>query len=167
MLIVYRLAKRRYPVFDGSGAALEGARWNSPGRALIYTSEHYATAILEQLVHAGRPQLPGAHHAAEIRIPDDLPIERLDPDSLPGWDAEDSAAARARGDEWHSSGRTAVLVVPSLPGQPIERNFIINPGHPGAARIEVMPSFDVVWDGRLFGPATTTASPQRGRRTQR
>ena len=44
------------------------------------------------------------------RIPDDLPLERLDPDSLPGWEAEDSPAARARGDEWHSSGRTAVLV---------------------------------------------------------
>jgi RES domain-containing protein len=155
MPTVYRLAKRRYPVYDGGGAALEGARWNSPGRLLIYASEHYATAILEKLVHAGRTQLPGAHHAAEIRIPDDLPIERFDPGSLPGWDAEDSAAARDYGDGWHASARTAVLVVPSLPGQPIERNFIINPGHPDAARIKVMPSFDVVWDGRLFGPAAT------------
>jgi hypothetical protein len=43
-------------------------------------------------------------------------------------------------------------VVPSLPGQPIERNFIINPSHPDASSIEVMPSFNVVWDGRLFSP---------------
>jgi RES domain-containing protein len=150
--IVYRLAKRRYPVFDGSGAALEGARWNSPGRVLIYASEHYATAILEKLVHAGRTQLPGAHHAAEIRIPDDLRIEVFDPDAVSGWDAEDSASARAFGDAWHTAGRTAVLVVPSLPGQPIERNFVINPSHPEARRIEVMPSFNVVWDGRLFSP---------------
>jgi RES domain-containing protein len=153
---VYRLAKRRYPVYDGSGAALEGARWNSPGRFLIYASEHYATAILEKLVHGGRTQLPGAHHAAEIRIPDDLPMDRFDPESVPGWDSEDSAAARAYGDNWHAAGGTAVLVVPSLPGQPIERNFIINPGHPDAARIRVMPSFDVVWDGRLFGPSAVS-----------
>jgi RES domain-containing protein len=152
MPTVYRLAKRRYRVYDGSGAALEGARWNSPGRLLIYTSEHYATAILEQLVHAGRTLLPGAHHASAIEIPDDLPVEELDPRKAPGWDAEDSATARNYGDEWHSEGRTAVLIVPSLPGQPVERNFIINPGHPDAARIRVMPPFDVTWDGRLFGP---------------
>jgi RES domain-containing protein len=152
MPTVYRLTKRRYPVYDGGGAALEGARWNSPGRLVIYASEHYATAILEKLVHAGRALLPGAHHAAAIESPDDLPSERFDPILAPGWDDEDSAAARAYGDEWHANARTAVLIVPSLPGQPIERNFIINPGHPDAARIRVMPAFDVVWDGRLFGP---------------
>lgn len=156
MPTVYRLAKRRYPVYDGSGAALEGARWNSPGRLLIYTSEHYATALLEKLVHAGRTQLPGAHHAAAIEIPQDLPIEEFDPRSAPGWETEESAVAQAYGDSWHASGRTAVLIVPSLPGQPVERNFIINPGHPDAARIRVMPSFDVVWDGRLFGPSLTS-----------
>jgi RES domain-containing protein len=139
-------------VFDGSGAALEGARWNSPGRALIYTSEHYATAVLEQLVHAGRTQLPGSYHAAAIEIPDDLALEVLDPAALPGWAAEDSASARAYGDDWHARLRTAVLVVPSLPGQPVERNFIVNPSHPDAARIRVGQPFDVVWDGRLFGP---------------
>ncbi|HEY0350529.1 MAG TPA: RES domain-containing protein, partial [Gemmatimonadales bacterium] len=114
MPTVYRLAKRRYPVYDGSGAALEGARWNSPGRLLIYASEHYATAILEKLVHAGRTQLPGAHHAAAIQIPDDLPVEHFDPSAVPGWDTEDSALARAYGDRWHALGRTAVLIVPSL-----------------------------------------------------
>jgi RES domain-containing protein len=153
--IVYRLVKRRYPVYDGSGAALEGARWNSPGRLLIYASEHYATTLLEKLVHAGRTQLPGAHHAAAIDIPDDLPLELFDPAFAPGWDAEDSVPARAFGDAWHAGSRTAVLVVPSLPGQPIERNFIINPAHPDAGRIRVGPPFDVVWDGRLFGPPFT------------
>jgi RES domain-containing protein len=155
MPTVYRLAKRTYPVYDGTGAALEGARWNSPGRLLIYASEHYATAILEKLVHAGRTLLPGAHHAAAIEIPDDLPSELFPPGEVPGWEAEDSAAARAYGDGWYAAARTAVLIVPSLPGQPIERNFIINPGHPDASRITVGPSFDVVWDGRLFGPPTT------------
>jgi RES domain-containing protein len=152
MPTVYRLAKRRYPVYDGSGAALEGARWNSAGRLLIYTSEHYATAILEKLVHAGRTRLPGAHHAAAIEIPDDLSREEFDPGAVSGWETEDSAVARAYGDEWHASRRTAILVVPSLPGQPVERNFIINPAHPESSRISILPSFDVVWDGRLFGP---------------
>ena len=34
-----------------------------------------------------------------------------------------------------------------------EWNVIINPAHPDAARVSVMPAFDVTWDGRLFGPA--------------
>ena len=161
MPTVYRLTKRRYPVYDGSGAALEGSRWNSPGRALIYTSEHYATALLEQLVHAGRTALPGGHHAAEIDIPDDLAAEELDPARVPDWDAEDSVSARAYGDEWHRTSRTAVLIVPSIPGQPIERNFIINPAHPDAACIRVRPTFDVVWDGRLFGPAFGATGQRR------
>jgi RES domain-containing protein len=152
---VYRLAKRRYPVYDGSGAALEGARWNSPGRSLIYASEHYATALLEKLVHAGRTQLPGAHHAAAIEIPEDLSIEHFDPSVAPGWDLEESSVARRYGDAWHAAARSAVLIVPSLPGQPIERNFVINPAHPDAVRIRVAPSFDVVWDGRLFLPPAT------------
>jgi len=153
---VFRLAKRRYPVYDGSGAALEGARWNSPGRVLIYASEHCATAILEKLVHAGRTQLPGAHHAAAIDIPDDLPLEVFDPGTVSDWDWDESAAARTYGDQWYAAGRSAVLVVPSIPGQPVERNFVINPAHPDAARIRVGPSFDVVWDGRLFGPPATS-----------
>ena len=164
MPTVYRLAKRRYPVYDGSGAALEGARWNSPGRVLIYASEHYATAILEKLVHAGRTLLPGAHHAAAIDIPDDLSTELFDPSSNPGWDAEDSATARRYGDAWHAGARSAVLIVPSLPGQPIERNFIINPAHPHASRIAVRPPFDVTWDGRLFGSVEPT---RQGGRTTR
>jgi RES domain-containing protein len=167
MPVVYRLAKRRYPVYEGAGAALEGARWNSPGRALIYASEHYATAILEKLVHAGRTMLPGAHHAAAIHIPDDLRSESLDPAAVSGWADEDSATARAYGDEWHRTQRSAVLIVPSIPGQPVERNFIINPGHPDAARIRVLPPFDVVWDGRLFGPPTTTLLTTETPRTQR
>jgi RES domain-containing protein len=127
---------------------------------MIYASEHYATALLEKLVHAGRTQLAGAHHAAAIVIPDDLALEVLEPATLPGWDAEDSAAARGYGDAWHSGLRTAVLVVPSLPGQPVERNFIINPAHPDARRIVVGEPFDVVWDGRLFGPSFPLSEPR-------
>jgi RES domain-containing protein len=152
MPTVYRLAKRKHPVYDGAGAALHGARWNSPGRMLIYCTEHYATAILEQLVHAGRTRLPGPHHAARIEVPGDLALERFDPAAHPGWDAESSGVARGYGDEWHRAARTAVLVVPSVPGQPAEWNFVINPAHADAARITVAPAFDVTWDGRLFGP---------------
>jgi hypothetical protein len=51
-----------------------------------------------------------------------------------------------------------VLLVPSVPGQPAEWNVIINPAYPDAARVTVMPAFDVTWHGRLFGPAPFSAT---------
>ena len=158
MPVVYRIAKKRYPVYDATGSVLVGGRWTSRGRAVIYAAEHYATALLEQLVHAGRLRLPGRHHAAAIVIPDDVRIERFDPAAHPGWEREGSSVARAFGDEWLDAARSAVLAVPSIPGQPVEWNYLISPMHPDAARIRPLEPFDVVWDGRLFGPPTGTVA---------
>lgn len=156
MPVVYRIAKKHHPVYDTAGAVRVGGRWTSPGAAVIYTSEHYATAILEGLVHRGRLALPGPHHGVAIRVPDDVRIERFDPTAYRGWDLEGSAVARAYGDAWFAARRTSVLAVPSVPGQPAEWNFVINPAHPDAARIHPLDPFDVRWDGRLFGPPTGT-----------
>jgi hypothetical protein len=51
-----------------------------------------------------------------------------------------------------------VLAVPSVPGQPIEWNLVINPSHPAARRVRPLAPFDVEWDGRLFGPPTGTVA---------
>jgi RES domain-containing protein len=37
---------------SGMGAFKWGGRWNAPGLACVYTSEHISLAILEKLVHA-------------------------------------------------------------------------------------------------------------------
>ncbi len=152
MPVVFRIAKRRYEVYDGTGAAQGGGRWNSPGRAVIYAAEHYATAILEPLVHAGRLALPGSHHARAIYIPDDVAIEQFDVAAHPGWEREESSVARRYGDRWLAEAQSAVLRVPSIPGQPAEWNVLINPAHHESSRIEPLAPVEVVWDGRLFGP---------------
>ncbi len=156
--LCYRIAKKRHPIYDPGGAVAAGTRWTSPGYGVIYAAEHYATGILEILVHYGRVRLPGPHHARAIYLPDDLRIERFDPAAHAGWHLEGSPVAREFGDGWFTAGRTAVLAVPSVPGQPAEWNYIINPGHPEAGRIQPLPPFDVVWDGRLFGPPPGTVS---------
>lgn len=152
--VVYRVAKKRHALYDVAGAVRVGGRWTSPGVRVIYAAEHYATAILEILVHRGRLALPGPHHAVRIAIPDDLAMEVLDPRAYAGWETEGSSVARAAGDAWVAEGRTAVLIVPSVPGQPEEWNYILNPAHRDASRIRPQRPFDVVWDGRLFGPPT-------------
>lgn len=146
----WRITKVRHAPFDGTGARLFGGRWSSPGRPVIYGSASFAGAILEILAHALRPRtLPGPHHAVTIDVPDRL-VEELEPQDLPGWDDRESPAARHFGDRWLSEGRSAVLVVPSLPSRPVGRNVVINPRHREARRIRVSAPFAVPWDERLF-----------------
>lgn len=150
MITAWRICKTRHAPFDGTGARLVGARWNSAGRAVIYAADSFAGAILEVLAHAIRPRtLPGAHHAVRIDVPHDV-AEVLTPASLPGWDVRGSAAAVIMGDLWLRQQRSAVLVVPAVPARPVGRNVLINPEHPDIARITVSAPFAVPWDERLF-----------------
>jgi RES domain-containing protein len=36
-----------FPIYDSEGARLYPGRWNTPTSPVIYTSEHYSTAMLE------------------------------------------------------------------------------------------------------------------------
>jgi RES domain-containing protein len=74
-LRAFRIADMRHPIFDGSGAMLHGARWNSPGRRVIYAAETDAGALLEILVHASG-SVPRSQGYVEIEIPAGLSIER-------------------------------------------------------------------------------------------
>src|ERR1035441_563037 len=79
-LPAFRIADMRHPIFDGIGAMLHGARWNSPGRRVIYAAETYSGALLEILVHASG-NVPKSQGYIEIQIPAALSIERVTPRS--------------------------------------------------------------------------------------
>lgn len=152
MPFIYRVTKAVRPVFDGTGAFLEGGRWNSAGRRVIYASTCLAGSLLELLVHAGmRQKLPGRHHCARAEIPDDVEIEHVDETRVPGWDAIDSAIARDLGDEWIATLRTAALSVPAVTAKPYGRHVLLNPIHPDFKRIRIGASVPIEWDARLLG----------------
>lgn len=149
-MIAWRVCRTAYDPWDGTGASLRGGRWNSPGRPVIYAADSFAGALLEILVHTGKPRrLPGRHHAAQLDTTD-IPVEHLDEASLPGWEVRDTGAARTFGDRWLAESRTAALVVPALPSRPVGRVILINPLHPEANRIARSAAFPVPWDERLF-----------------
>jgi RES domain-containing protein len=83
-LRAFRIADMRHAIFDGSGAMFHGARWNSPGRRVIYAAETYAGALLEILVHASG-SVPQSQGYVEIEIPAGLSIEEITPADLPQW----------------------------------------------------------------------------------
>ena len=149
-MICYRACKVRYDPWDGTGAALQGGRWNSPGRAVIYAADSFAGSILEILAHALRPRtLPGPHHASRFDIDETL-IEVVSADGVPGWQEPSSTPARSFGDRWLDELRSAALVVPALPSRPVGRLVLINPVHPGSAGIARGAPFTIPWDERLF-----------------
>ncbi|MEP9374701.1 RES family NAD+ phosphorylase [Mesorhizobium sp. KR1-2] len=138
-----------YPIFDATGSTIAPGRWNTPGSSLIYTSEHYSTALLEKLVH-GSGRLPPNQHYVAITIPRGVSYEVFSPPALPGWDSMPAAASKAFGERWFQEKRSAILLVPSVVAR-LDRNVLINPAHAEFATIQTSLHEPVYWDRRLFG----------------
>jgi RES domain-containing protein len=151
-LRAWRVADSRHPLFDGTGALLHGARWNSPGRRIVYAAETYAGALLETLVHASG-RIPHRQAYIEILIPADVRVEIVSPHHVQGWDAGDLEASRRFGDRWYDERRSAVLLVPSVVTR-VERNVLIHQEHPDFARIRASQPRPVLWDDRLWSVKT-------------
>ena len=150
-LLAYRIGDPAglYPIFDATGSTLAPGRWNTPASPVIYTSEHYATAVLEKLVH-GSGRLPPNQHYIEITIPRGLTYEIFSPADLPGWDRMPATVSKGFGERWCHERRSLILMVPSVVARP-ERNILINPAHPDFVKIETSLHQPVYWDRRLFG----------------
>lgn len=115
---------------------------------MIYSSEHYSTAMLETLVN-GSGHLPPNQHFIEIAIDAGVSYEVFSEAHHPGWERRDGAVSSTYGEEWRLSGRSAILIVPSVVAR-MERNILINPDHFDSKRIRTGLHQPVWWDARLF-----------------
>jgi RES domain-containing protein len=138
----------QFPIYDDEGAALYPGRWNSAGVPMLYAAAGYSTALLEKLVRLSFV-LPKAMHFISISIPAGTSYEVFPAHDYPGWDIASGEAARDYGDAWIRSGRTALLLVPSIPARP-DRNILINLRHADARRFSHTLPEPVPWDRRLF-----------------
>jgi RES domain-containing protein len=138
-----------YPIFDPTGSTIAPGRWNTPASPIIYTSEHYSTAVLEKLVH-GSGRLPPNQHYVQVTIPRGLTYEVLPIPALPGWDTMPATVSKKFGEDWCVQRRSVILIVPSVMARP-DNNILINPAHPEFPNITVSLHQPVYWDKRLFG----------------
>jgi RES domain-containing protein len=146
----YRVTRALHAPFDGAGAARFGARWNSPGRSVIYAAGSYAGALLEIMVHAQRLSLREPYHCIVISIPRGVSLQAIRADELPDdWLAADYVASREIGDRWLEAASSACLQVPAVTGRPFEQHVLINPAHPDARRLQVDGPYPVIGDSRL------------------
>lgn len=78
---VYRISKQKFANdLTGLGASIVGGRWNSKGKSILYTASSRALAMLETLVRISNIPVPD-FVIAEIEIPDDLVVTKIDPSS--------------------------------------------------------------------------------------
>lgn len=138
-----------YPIFDAMGSTLAPGRWNTPGSPVIYSAEHYSTALLEKLVH-GSGRLPPNQHYIEITVPRGVTYEVFSQPALPGWDSIPATTSKVFGETWCKERRSAILIVPSVVAR-LDHNVLINPAHPEFSTITVSLHQPVYWDRRLFG----------------
>lgn len=153
MIRAFRICKTRHKAsaFTGEGARLNGGRWNSPGKAVVYTSSSLSLATLEVLVHLEDPEvLANLFSWASLEIPPDM-LETLQPETLPaGWnDHESNRISRPIGDSWLRTMRSAALAVPSVV-TPGEWNYLLNPVHSDFPRIQTSPFAPFRPDPRLL-----------------
>ena len=138
-----------YPIFDATGSTIAPGRWNTSGSPMIYTSEHFSTALLEKLVH-GSGRLPPNQHHITVTIPRGLTYEMFSPPTLPGWDRMPATVSKTFGERWCLEKRSVILIVPSVVAR-LDNNILINPAHPAFRKLEASLHEPVFWDRRLFG----------------
>ena len=137
---------------SGAGAKATGGRWNEKGIPVAYASGTRALACLETVVHLNAGGLPLNRYLVAVTIPDDIwaRAQSEGASSLPvGWDAEPAGRASIKfGMDWIRSGRSALLVVPSVI-VPEEFNVLVNPRHPASALVTAAKVRKWLYDPRL------------------
>ncbi|HEX4667274.1 MAG TPA: RES domain-containing protein [Chthoniobacterales bacterium] len=147
----WRIDKPGRDAFAGEGAKRFGGRWNSPGVAVVYLSEHQSLAALEIFVHL-QPLLPRQKYLAYFVEWEEAQMETLSPKKLPpDWRSSPPGPATMQlGDQWAREERSVVIAVPSVI-LPSERNFLINPAHPMFRQLRWHKPVEFAFDERMAG----------------
>lgn len=148
----WRVVKRKFRrvAFTGEGARRYGGRWNSKGVAVVYVAQSQSLAALEMLAHLDSANLLRYYVAIPVSFDSRL-VTEVGVSSLPkNWKNYPAPGSlRAIGDAWVSSGKSAVLRVPSVL-VPSESNFLLNPRHPEYENLVIGEPLRFSFDPRLF-----------------
>ncbi|PJJ79609.1 RES family NAD+ phosphorylase [Mucilaginibacter auburnensis] len=149
-MILYRLCKCVYADdLSGNGARLYGGRWNSEGRAMLYTASSRSLAVLEALVHLSPTNMPDDFCMLTIEAPDDYTI--LDVETLPkDWrEYPEKQILKQTGNNFLKEAKHLLLQVPSALVSE-EFNYLLNPMHPNASSVKTISKRAFSFDERLL-----------------
>lgn len=139
-----------YIDLGGWGGRKFSSHWTSLGRRVVYFAESSTAALVETLVHleVESEDTPDFYTLLKISIPDDLTIQSLDPSAGSEW-KQDLKLTQRMGDAWLALRETPLARVPSAIA-PQTWNYLLNPEHPDAKKIEVAEVIRERFDNRLF-----------------
>ena len=149
---VYRLIKEKYKDdLSGEGARKAGARWNSKGSPMLYTSESRSLCTAEVAVHTPLGNIPLNYFLIEIEIPDSIKFIVLKIEDLPkDWKAlPHSNSTQLIGDKFISEQKFLMMKVPSVVVHG-DYNYLINPSHILFSKIKILKTESFDFDERLF-----------------
>jgi RES domain-containing protein len=150
-IIGWRIVKKKHAkaAFSGEGARIFEGRWNSAGVRMVYCSEHLSLAALEILVHTQPVTIRDKFRVFQVSWEEAI-MSAIDLRKLPkSWNAQPPGLiSKNIGDEWVHSGRSAVLVVPSVI-VPLEKTFLLNPKHRDFGKIKIKDAESFYLDPRL------------------
>lgn len=150
-MIVYRISREPYANdLSGSGSMLYGGRWNTKGKAALYTAGSIALAMLEVAVHINPNKAPQDFKLVKIQVHSVL-IQKVKVEELNlGWrESPPSQFTQDIGDEFLMKKSHFILEVPSVV-VPDEYNYIINPSHHEFLNVEIILIEPISFDSRLF-----------------
>ena len=148
---LYRACSYKYlHDLSGAGARINGGRWNSAGKAALYTSESKSLALLEVLANTPLGILRTDFSIITLELTGSFSTDEYTLKELPdGWSAYPVPVSVTRmGDRWLTAGRSLLLKVPSVI-VPSECNVIINPAHPDFNKIKIIATEKLVIDKRI------------------
>jgi RES domain-containing protein len=148
---VYRLAREKFAALSAKGSAIKGARWNSAGVEIIYTSAYRSLAMAEVAVHFSMATLPADYVIMSIYIPDNISLQNLHASDLPpDWNAfPPPITIQSIGDKFVSDNIFCVLQIPSSVTQG-DDNLLINPNHREFKKIQITSTIKFPFDKRIF-----------------
>jgi RES domain-containing protein len=150
MTTLWRISN--YIDLSGEGGRIGSARWHSMGRPVVYLAENPAGALLERIVHLmdrnEGGNLPRFYQLLQVSVPDELATKHLNTLAPADW-KEHPEFTRPIGDAWLASLETPLARVPSVIA-PYTWNYLFNPEHPDAKRVEIAAVIQEQFDNRLF-----------------
>jgi RES domain-containing protein len=150
-MLVYRISGQRFANdLSGTGARLNGGRWNSVGLSLLYTASYRSLALLEILVHTTNNYVPDDLRLITIEIPDTILIKEILHEEISDELNRKKAQAQFQtiGDKWIKSQTSLILKVPSVI-IPEEFNYLINPLHKDFHKVKIKETKLFRFDERL------------------
>lgn len=149
-MIVYRFTHRKYKDdISGTGAKLNGGRWNEPGIAALYSSSTISLSLLEVLVNAHTLEELKSLVLMKLEIPKSIETSIQKLTTLKKNWYTDFEYTRWIGSQFLQSGDNLLLECPSAVIDE-EMNYLVNPEHKDFKKLKLLSSDSFKFDERLF-----------------